>query len=115
MTFASIRRLIATRRLGWLLALALWLPMAQWAVATHTLLHLHASVSEQHDRPAQLPDSCETCVVAAAVVGAGPIAHFTPPQPLQLPQLPPQGRPTSLLPLPPRVGYDSRAPPSLHA
>jgi hypothetical protein len=89
--------------------------MAQWAAATHALLHLHASVSEQHDRPAQLPDSCETCVVAAAVTGAAPVAEFSPPEPLQLPELQPQAPSTPFVPLSPRAGYDSRAPPSLHA
>ena len=60
-------------------------------------------------------NDCETCVVAAAVTGAAPVAEFSPPEPLQLPELQPPARPTPFVPLSPRAGYDSRAPPSLHA
>ena len=115
MALPTFRRVIASRQLGWLLALALWLPMAQWAAATHTLLHLQASVSEQNDRPAQLPDACETCVVVATMVGAVPASGFSAPLPLQLPATQPQPPQAFFLPLPQRTAYDSRAPPSLHA
>jgi hypothetical protein len=115
MGLASVRRLIASRRLGWVLALALWLPMAQWAVATHTLLHLHA-VAQDSEGPAHLPESCDTCVVAATLVGAAPPATSSPP--LAPPPAGAQPLPDGALLLPrptPAAAYDSRAPPSLHA
>ena len=115
MALASLRRLIASRQLGWLLALAFWLPMAQWAVATHTLLHLHASVSEGTEGLAQLPDSCDTCVVAATLAGAAPAATFIPPLPLPHAAVQPPAARALPLPPPPRAAYASRAPPALHA
>jgi hypothetical protein len=111
MALVSLRRRIASRQLGWLVALALWLPMAQWAAATHTLLHLHASVSEEGDRPAHLPEACETCVVAATLLGAAAPPVFAAPPPLSLAAVAVPAVRALLLPPPPRAAYASRAPP----
>lgn len=100
---------------AWLLALALCLPLAQWASATHALLHLHAAVGEESENPAQAPSACDLCVVAATLVGAAP---------------PPSGQQAIAGPLPsaqplapvsaqraagPFSPYESRGPPSLPA
>jgi hypothetical protein len=117
MTFARIRSLAHRRRsLPWLLALLLWLPVAQWAAASHALVHL-ASVSapDGSERPAHLPGVCDTCVVAAAIGGAAPQSA---PAIALLPQLP-HARPLATSAagacLPFAAAYRSRAPPSLHA
>jgi len=116
MIFAALRSLVHRRRsLAWLLALLLWLPVAQWAAASHALLHVAASAADNGERPAHLPASCETCVVAAAISGAAPTSppaiailprlhHATPPAPVE---------PGAWLLF--AAHYRSRAPPSLHA
>ena len=100
---------------AWLLALALCLPFAQWASATHALLHLHSVAGEEREGPAQAPSACDLCVVAATLGNAAPAAA---------PQLSFAGRLPSAQPLarvsPQRAAerftsYRTRAPPSLHA
>jgi hypothetical protein len=115
MGLARVRRLITSRRLGWVLAFALWLPMAQWAAATHTLLHLHASVAEDGEQPAHLPESCESCVVAATLLAAAPGVAPGPRLPPPAPAAQPPRQRAVLPPRPERTAYDSRAPPYLHA
>ena len=116
MPIASVRRLLHRRRsLAWLLALVLWLPVAQWAAATHALLHLPAATLNDGDRPAHLPGSCNTCVVAAAVLGAAPGAEFDAPPPPAAAQSQPLAPHAVFVPLPQRAPYHSRAPPLLHA
>lgn len=116
MGLASFRRLIRSRHLAWLLALALWLPAAQWAAATHALLHLHAAVSNDVEQPGHLPDSCDTCVVAAAFLGAAPGVEFTPPPlPPRPPQAQPQAGTPAFHPQASAAAYRSRAPPLPHA
>lgn len=116
MALTPFRRRARPHRLAWLLALALWLPVAQWAAATHALLHLHASVSDERDPPAHLPQSCDTCVVAAVIGGGAPLPATAP----ALPAMPP----CHAQPLPPAeagvrdpllLAYRSRAPPLPHA
>jgi hypothetical protein len=117
MTLASFRSHVHRRRsLAWLLALLLWLPVAQWAAAAHALLHVSvAAAADDPERPAHLPGSCDTCVVAAAIGGAAPqsapaiavlprLAHV-------LPQAPADTALFTLF----AAAYRSRAPPSLHA
>jgi hypothetical protein len=115
MTFASVRRLIASRHCAWLLVFALWLPGAQWAAAAHTLLHLHTSIIGDPDRVAQLPGACELCIAAATVGSGGAVAPLP-----ALPGLEPgaaaplflaHAAPASRTALP----YRSRAPPLPHA
>ena len=113
MSAASSRQ--PRRSWAWLLAFALWLPAAQWAAATHTLLHLHAAVSGEPEPATALPDACELCVVAAAVAGGAPATD-----PAALPASPaPQPQPswTELAwPGPPApLPYLTRAPPPPHA
>jgi hypothetical protein len=115
MVLASLRRLIAARQLAWLLAFALWLPLAQWLAATHALLHLHASVAEEADRPAHLPESCDTCVVAATLAGAAPAVDCPAVLPRRGARVQPLAPAPGELPQSHRAGYRSRAPPFLHA
>jgi hypothetical protein len=115
MSNARRRSVSRPRHFGWLLALMLWLPLAQLSAATHALLHLHASVSEEREAPAQLPGFCDTCIEAAAIGGAAPLAV----PPLALPALPRHApvraaeAPTP--PSQPHFAYRSRAPPLPHA
>jgi len=121
MEFAALRSAARTRRFAWLLALALWLPVAQWTAATHALLHLHPATGSQgtaddeRRQPAQLPGPCDLCVVAAAIGGAAPLAAAPSMPVAQVAGDPPAYRP-ALAPLAaPALAYRSRAPPALHA
>lgn len=121
MEFAALRSAVRTRRFAWLLALALWLPVAQWTAATHALLHLHAATGTQgaaedeRRQPAQLPGACDLCVVAAAIGGAAPLpdAPSVPVAPIA--GNPPEHRPAPALFAVPALAYRIRAPPALHA
>jgi hypothetical protein len=115
MRFASFRRLIRTRHLAWLLALACWLPAAQWAAATHALLHLHAVVTDDAGQPAHLPASCDTCVVAATLGSAAPAMEVFTPAATPLPTAQPQAPGPAASPRSFEAPYQSRAPPLLHA
>ena len=118
MAFAVLRSAARTR-FAWLLALALWLPVAQWCAATHALLHLQANSTqtasgEERQQPAQQPGPCDLCVVAASIGGAAPL-----PAAAEVPVLQATGEAAADLPLPPPaaapiLAYRSRAPPSLH-
>jgi hypothetical protein len=120
MAFAVLRSAARTR-FAWLLALAFWLPVAQWSAATHALLHLQAGSSRQaaaeqdRQQPAQQSGPCDLCVVAAAIGGAAPL-----PTAAVTPVLQAAGEAAADRPLPPLaahpvLAYRSRAPPSLHA
>ncbi|MDB5897309.1 MAG: hypothetical protein JWP22_1599 [Ramlibacter sp.] len=115
MNLASLRRLLASRRGAWLLAWALCLPVAQWATATHALLHLQSVAAERGDKPAPLPVNCDLCVAAAAIGGAAPL----PPPPALAPILLPHAQ--AMAPALPEHflafarAYRSRAPPLPHA
>jgi hypothetical protein len=116
MMFAWSRRLVRHRgSLAWLLALVLWLPVAQWAATAHPLLHLSTSSADDTERPVHLPGSCETCVVAAALSGAAPHAApavaVLPRQHHGRPQAPADAGAFLLF----AAHYRSRAPPLLHA
>jgi hypothetical protein len=121
MEFAAFRSAVRTRRFAWLLALALWLPVAQWSAATHALLHLHAATGTQgaaddeRRQPAQLPGPCDLCVVAAAIGGAAPLPDAASVPVTQVAGDPPVHRPASALFPAPALAYRSRAPPALHA
>ena len=116
MPIASVRRLLNRRRsLAWLLALVLWLPVAQWAAATHFLLHLPSAALDESERAAHPPGSCNTCVVAAAMLGAAPAAEFTAPATPRFAQVQAPAFDAAAAPPPQRAPYHSRAPPLLHA
>ncbi|MEJ8840590.1 hypothetical protein [Ramlibacter sp. AN1133] len=116
MPIATVRRLLSRRRsLAWLLALVLWLPVAQWVAATHSLLHLPTATADDSERAAHPPGSCNTCVVAAAMLGAAPACEFGAPAAQPLRHAQPPTVPAPFLPLPQRPPYHSRAPPLLHA
>jgi hypothetical protein len=108
-------RSVRCRRFAWLLALALWLPVAQWVAATHFLQHLHTSAGDEREQPAQLPASCETHLIAAAISGGAPLPAAPPP----LPALPPHALPRLAVAdgvaTRPHLPYRSRAPPLPHA
>ena len=109
---SAIRRsLLCPRQFGWLLALALLLPVAQWALAAHALQHVQGSVGDGHDPAGPLAAACHTCVVAAAIGGAAPLpATHNAPAPLQ-PRLQPQHRQAAAVSAAPALPYRSRAPP----
>lgn len=102
----------ARRHFAWLLALALWVPVAQWVAATHLLVHLQEALAAAEPEPDGL-SACDTCVVAAALHAAAPPPATAPASP------PPEAR---VLRLPATtadvaaatpLGYRSRAPPAL--
>ncbi|MBC5785577.1 hypothetical protein H8N03_21735 [Ramlibacter sp. USB13] len=115
MAFAAFRSAVRSRRFAWLLALALWLPVAQFAAASHALLHLHSTVTEQRDPASTTPGSCDLCVVAAALGSGAPAPSAPALATAAAPQAAPAAAPgTAVRATPPRF-YASRAPPPLHA
>jgi hypothetical protein len=115
MNFASLRRLIASRRCAWLLAWALCLPVAQWAMATHGLLHLQSVAAGSDEQPAQLPVYCDICVVGAAIGGAAPLPAPPAVVPIVLPHAQPVAHTVPQHFLAFARGYRSHAPPLPHA
>lgn len=115
MVLARIRRLLRARGHAWLLAWALCLPFAQWASATHALLHLHAVAGEERDAPAQVPASCTACVVAATIGGAAPLPAADLVVVAPLPSAQPDAWHLALPRAVPFTSFRSRAPPSLPA
>ena len=116
MVIAAFRSTSRTRPVAWLLALALWLPAAQWAAATHALLHLDASAGASREQPADLPAGCDLCVVAAAAIGgaappSGASLSLFPPAPAAQPS----ERDVVASAAAPAHPYQSRAPPFLPA
>ena len=98
------------RGLGWLLGLALLLPMAQLASAWHGVAHLRAEVAAQ-DKQAPGAAHCELCLLAAAVGGG---ALPSPSPSLALPSArhaAPAPAAVALRAAPPALAYRSRAPP----
>ena len=116
MGLAAFRSALRRHHFGWLLAFALWLPVAQWAAATHAMLHLHASVSdEQRDPAPHLPGNCDLCIVAAALGSVAPGPAATPPAAgFAVQETPAFLPPPQHLAAPARF-YASRAPPLPHA
>ena len=115
MAFAAFRSALRSRRFAWLLAFALWLPAAQFAAASHALLHLHASVKEQRDPASLAPGACDLCVVAAALGAGAPAPALASAPAPDLPQAAPVFLPPARHPAAPPRFYASRAPPPLHA
>lgn len=102
----TFRRLLTTNRVAWLLALALWLPLAQVEAATHLLVHLQEVAPDGH------PPGWADCDVAAASLQAGaPPAVLPRPAPMLLPQAQPVLRAIGLAAASALLGYRSRAPP----
>jgi len=101
---------VTTRRLAWVLALALLLPFAQALAWVHTLSH-HGTLRTDANA---LDAPCAMCLSAAPLAGgalpsAEPVVHAPPAQsapPLVLARIEPRSAPLAL--------YDSRAPPTLH-
>ena len=115
MVIAAFRSTSRTRPVAWLLALALWLPAAQWAAATHALLHLDASAGASREQPADLPAGCDLCVVAAAIGGAAPPSGAALPLFSPVPAAQPSERNVVARAAAPAHPYQSRAPPVLPA
>lgn len=100
------------RGLGWLLGLALLLPMAQLASAWHGVAHLRTEVAV-HDGGKQAPRvaHCELCLVAAAI-GGGALPSASPSLPLPAARhAAPTPAATAFPAAPPALAYRSRAPP----
>ena len=105
---ATFRSSLFRHRFIWALWLALLLPGAQAVAAWHTLTHAGSAVVDSQDAPSAL---CSLCLAAAALGSAA-----APGEPPTLPQsavhggvLPVAG--PTLIPLPARLAYRSRAPP----
>jgi len=100
------------RGLGWLLGLALLLPMAQLASAWHGVAHLRAeAAADDGGKQAQGAAHCELCLLAAAVGGG---ALPSPSPSLALPSArhaAPAPAAVALRAAPPALAYRSRAPP----
>lgn len=108
----TFSRLVAQRRLGWLLCLALLLPMAQVAASWHELSHLaQDSAASGQERSALHLGHCELCLNAAAVHAAGPLTSplvwTGPAQHHVLPAAPVVAQASTPL----LLAYRSRAPP----
>lgn len=104
-----------SRRFLWLLALVLWLPLAQLSAASHALQHLHSTLDRDRDPPAQLPGACDACIEAAAVGTAAPPPVLAPALPALSPAGAPVHAPASGVPAEASLAYRSRAPPLPHA
>ena len=111
----SARTFLRNRRFTWLLALVLWLPLAQLAAATHALAHLHAAYDIGREAPAQLPASCDNCIDAAAIGGGAPPPALPAAPVLVLPSAAPFCALPAVAAAAPTLAYRSRAPPFLHA
>lgn len=72
------RDLFLYRRLAWLLALVLLLPLAQTVASWHLLSHVHAEQSERSDgNHAIHVESCDLCLTAVALTGGAlPVQSF---------------------------------------
>lgn len=115
MVLASLRSAVRGRRFAWLLALALWLPMAQWAAAAHGFTHLQAgsiAAGEAPDQPAHLPGSCDLCLVAAALGSAAPGNASTPTVPIAASAVHAVWHDVPAAATRPALAYLSRAPPA---
>lgn len=115
MALASFRSALKSRRFAWLLAFVLWLPAAQWASATHTLLHLNASLGGERDPGAPPAAVCDLCVVAASVGSGGAAPHIAATAVVVAPPLGPAFFAPAAPALRPSLPYRSRAPPLPHA
>ena len=103
---------LARRHLGWLLWLALLLPLAQAAAAAHAIGHLQEnSQREGPDSGAPTTHVCEICTVASAL-GAGALPAIPPAFVLVAPAALPAAEPVCSLAVaaPPRH-FLARAPP----
>lgn len=114
MVLVRLRSAFRSRRFAWLLALALWLPMAQWAAATHALLHLHDTVTAADaagESAAHLPGSCDFCVVAAALGSGAPAPQAAPAIAAAPPAVQVAWHAAALPDIAPALPYLTRAPP----
>jgi hypothetical protein len=102
----------SSRRLAWMLALALLLPLAQSIAARHLVAHHSAPVQRENAPVALLDAPCALCLIAAPLGGAAPAdtqaPPFTAPGRHTLAPAPPVSLPASALAL----AYRSRAPPT---
>jgi hypothetical protein len=72
-------RFVSPRRFGWLLWLALLLPMAQATAACHALSHLRdASTSESEGKRSVHAKHCDLCLIGAAIAGGAPLGDLAP-------------------------------------
>lgn len=111
MLFVRLRSLVRCRPWAWLLALALWLPAAQWAAATHFLVHLQQASHAHEGVPAKAPCDVAAAALNAFAPGSADLAHLPDAPPHALSVLPPAEAPASA----PVLAYRSRAPPASHA
>ena len=100
------------RGLGWLLGLALLLPMAQLASAWHGVAHVRAEAGV-HAGGQQAPGAahCELCLIAAAVAGGALPSRSPSLAPTPARHAAPEPAATGLHAAAPSLAYRSRAPP----
>ncbi|HEX6706050.1 MAG TPA: DUF2946 family protein [Albitalea sp.] len=100
------------RRFGWLLWLALLLPLAQGAAACHALSHTRADLAGDLDGKATSFAHCDLCLAAAAVSGGGAPAGEAPVLPtLAARHAHTAPSSTAVVSIAPAHPYRSRAPP----
>lgn len=106
-------RIRPRRAIPWLLWLALLLPVAQFAAASHSLSHLAPNTAARDDGKQRPADGhCNLCLSASAVSGGAPLGH-SPASPLTVAaHAPPAVAVTSVWLAPPAPAYLGRAPPT---
>jgi hypothetical protein len=105
-------RVFLQRRFGWLLWLALLMPVAQLGAAWHAISHSRPDTTGEADGKPALPHAhCDLCLVAAALGSAAPagepplVAH------LAVRHAMPRVDAGSVWTAPSARAYESRAPP----
>lgn len=100
------------RRLAWLLALVLLLPLAQAAANCHLLSHIRADPSNQSvgDQAIHVYH-CELCLTAVALTGGAPPVQSITLAPVVNQAETPRSQARVVRFVPPQRLYESRAPP----
>lgn len=100
------------RRLAWLLALVLLLPLTQAAANWHLVSHALADQSEQSSGDQGFhPNQCAVCLSAAGVTGGAIPPQSIAPPPITLPAEAPRIKSSSIWLALAQRPYESRAPP----
>ena len=72
---APLHRLASSRRLSWVLWLALLLPLAQVSATWHAMSHLRLEAADGDGKQVLHQSHCDLCLTAAAVHGGALAAH----------------------------------------
>lgn len=73
-------RFVSPRRFGWLLWLALLLPVAQATAACHAFSHLRDAPTSESDNGKQAAHAshCDLCLMGAAIAGGAALGDLPP-------------------------------------